>query len=119
MTTRDPDAAGRPLTERERAVLHALLSVDFEGVEELRKQAKTARVVGTCGCGCPSIDFDKAPGHGMWIRVNAGLRIPDSYDGLFLYQLGDRLGGIEYLSNSDGEMPNQLPDPSLLDIEPC
>ncbi len=50
----------------------------------------------------------------MTILVNAG--IPGTYDGLFLYALGRRLGGIEYVSNSD-EMALELPDPSQLDIE--
>lgn len=106
----------RPLTGRERAVLDALLAVEFDGVAELREQAKSVGVIGTCGCGCPSIDFNPHTGQGMWIRVNAGLR--GSYDGLFLYTHGDQLGGIEYLNNAD-EMPDQLPEPSLLDIEPA
>lgn len=106
----------RPLTSRERAVLDALLAVEFDGVDELRKQAKSARVVGTCGCGCPSIDFHKVSEHGMWVRVEAALR--GSYDSLFLYQLGDSLGGIEYVNNSD-EMPTELPEPLMLHIGPA
>ena len=41
----------RQLTERERAVLEALLSVDILGVEALRHQASKVVVVDTCGCG--------------------------------------------------------------------
>jgi hypothetical protein len=61
----------------------------------------------------PSIDFAKFVGVGMTILVNAAVR--NSYDGLFLYALGDVLGGIEYVSNSD-QMAAELPDPSVLDI---
>jgi hypothetical protein len=32
-----------------------LLSVDFPGVEKLRDQAQTARVIGRCECGCATV----------------------------------------------------------------
>lgn len=41
----------RPLTAREDAVLTALLSVDVDGIEELRAQAAEAQVFGGCDCG--------------------------------------------------------------------
>lgn len=104
----------RPLTERERAVLDAMLAVDFEGVETYRRQAAAVRVIGMCRCGCPSVDFHNEPGVGMSILVNAGVR--DSFDGLFMYAVAGRLGGIEYVSNSD-EMAVELPDPSMLEIQ--
>jgi hypothetical protein len=102
----------RPLTERERAVLDHLLSVEFPGVEDLRAQAVNAMVVDVCACGCPSIDFHTERGVGMHVRVNAS--ISGSYDGLFLYTLGEHLGGIEYVGVSDEGDPAELPDPSVL-----
>src|SRR5688572_18344349 len=89
----------RALTQRERAVLEALLAVDFLNVEALRRQAAEAVVVDMCGCGCPSIDFQHGRGLGMTIRINAAVR--GSRDGLFLYtiedpHLGEVLGGIEW-----------------------
>ena len=107
----------RPLTARERAVLDALLSVEFEGVEGLRREAEHAKVVGTCGCGCPSIDFYKQPGQGMHVRVNAVSQ--SQFDGLFLYTLGERLGGIEWVGTSDEGNPPEFPDPSTLAIQPA
>ena len=64
----------RPLTARERAVLTALLSVDVDGVEQLRTQAAEAQVFGGCDCGCPSIDFFEGRNRGMHMVVNAGVR---------------------------------------------
>jgi hypothetical protein len=111
----------RPLTTREREVLKVLLSVDFPGVDNLRRQANEVLVVGQCGCGCPSVDFQRGRGLGMAIRVNAGL--PDSYDGLFLYTVedlgrGEILGGIEWVGGSETN-PDELPEPYLLTVEPA
>ncbi|MBQ1073317.1 hypothetical protein KBX06_09090 [Micromonospora sp. C31] len=108
----------RPLSQRERAVLEALLAVEFPGVETLRRQAREVVVVGTCGCGCPSIDFQHGHSLGMAIRVNAGVR--GSHDGLFLYTIEDRqrgkvLGGIEWVGVEETD-PDELPSPELLDI---
>lgn len=105
----------RPLTPREREVLDALLSVEFDGVEELRTQATSATVVGGCGCGCPSIDFTRERGTGMHIRVNAAIQ--GTHDGLFLFMLGGKLGGIEYVGVSQEGDPQELPDPLALIVE--
>ncbi|RKT53652.1 hypothetical protein [Saccharothrix australiensis] len=109
----------RPLTERERAVLEALLAVEFRGAEVLRRQAAEVMVIGMCGCGCPSIDFRSTHGRGMAVRVNAAT--PD-HDGLFLYTVEgfegtEALGGIEWVGVG-GTDPDEFPPPSLLRIEP-
>ncbi|MFI7548041.1 hypothetical protein [Actinoplanes sp. NPDC049599] len=102
-------------------MLNALLAVDFPDVETLRDQATEVEVVGTCGCGCPSIDFQHGRGLGMTIRVNAGVQ--DSCAGLFLYtiedpQRGEVLGGIEWVGVEDTN-PDQFPSPELLNISPA
>jgi hypothetical protein len=109
----------RPLTQRERAVLEALLAIDFPNAKTLRRQAAEVTVIGGCACGCPSIDFARGSG-GMTIRVNAGLR--GSYGGLFLYtversQRGEVLGGIEWVGVEETD-PDEFPSPHLLDIRP-
>lgn len=106
----------RPLTDRERAVLDALLSVQFDGVELLRQEAATVEVVGTCRCGCPSIEFRAEPRIGLQVRVNAV--VDGSDDGLFLYTVGGHLGGIEWAGVSDN-VPAEFPDPVLLKIAPA
>ena len=107
-----PDPVDRPLTRRERDVLNAFLAVDFLGVERLRREAEAIRVVGVCGCGCPSIDFQRAVGVGMKIEVNAA--VDGSDDGLFLFTVAGRLGGIEYVGVSGERDPAEFPGPALL-----
>ena len=109
---------GRPLTQRERAVLQAMLAVGFPGVETLRHQTAEVAVFGTCGCGCPSIDFQIGRGPGMAVRVNASVR--GSHNGLFLHttedpQRGEILGGIEWVGVEETD-PDELPSPERLDI---
>jgi len=115
--TMDP----RPLTRREQAVLEALLAIDFDGAQNLRCQIPNVVVVGRCGCGCPSIDFQYQQGSGMSARVSAS--ISNSYDGLFLYTVddpdhGEVLGGIEWVGVGD-KNPDELPPPEVLDIQPA
>jgi hypothetical protein len=52
----------RPLSDRERGVLNALLAMDFSCVEALREQARTVLVHGLCDCGCPTIHFSAGSG---------------------------------------------------------
>ena len=108
------------MTAREKAVLTALLSVDFEGVERLRAQITGTQVRSGCGCGCPSIDFVEGRGNGMTVVVNAGVKDSDTYDGLFLYTvdmpgIGDVLGGIEWVGQGESD-PDELPAPEDLNI---
>jgi hypothetical protein len=56
--------AYRPLTKREREILELLLTVDVEGIEELRDQVSHVRGA-RWNCGCASfnliVDKSKAP----------------------------------------------------------
>ncbi len=49
--------AAREMTAAERAVLDELLSRDFVGAAELRRQLAIAMVESSCKCGCGSIGF--------------------------------------------------------------
>jgi hypothetical protein len=64
------------LTDRERAVLDALLNVSFDGVEPLREQAATVEVVHERDCGCPSIDFSDEPGARLRVRSTRSSTAP-------------------------------------------
>jgi hypothetical protein len=52
----------------------------------------------------------------MQVRVNA--TVEGSIDHLFLYSLGGRLGGIEWVGVSDNK-PSEFPDPALLTVTPA
>lgn len=106
----------RPLTPRERDVLDALLSVDFEGVEVFRLEAEHVLVIGGCGCGCPSVDFYNEAGTGMYVRVHAAA---GNFDGLFLYTVAGRLGGIEWVGTSSAGPPAEFPPLATLIITPA
>jgi hypothetical protein len=48
------------MTGEERAILDLILSIDFDGVAQLREQASSVLVTGKCDCGCPSIELTVA-----------------------------------------------------------
>lgn len=116
----DASMSPRPLTDRERAVLTAILAVDFAGVERFRAQAAGSLVFGGCACGRPSIDFFEGQNTGMTVVVNGEVKDSGTYDGLFLFtvHLPDSagvLGGIEWVGQSDSN-PEELPEPERLTI---
>jgi hypothetical protein len=59
----------RPLTNRERATLEFVLSVDDNRAEPLRIQASAAIVESMCGCGCATIN----------LRVDRSIGTPSAF----------------------------------------
>jgi hypothetical protein len=107
----------RSLTERERVVMQAMLTVSFPGVEELRAQLPALLVSGRCRCGCPTIDFSQPVElSGLRHVVNATVR--GTNDGLVLFTSEGFLCSLEYAGTSD-EHPDEFPAPDQLDVEPC
>jgi len=51
----------RQLHPEERALLDFLLSTDFPGRDELKKQTENITVVGECKCGCGTIKLQVDP----------------------------------------------------------
>ena len=85
-----PDRTGRPLTDAESDVLSSLLALDFSGVTELRCQAPSARVVGTCSCGCASVELEVDKEHCP--PSSAGRPIPA--EATVLDRSGNPIGGV-------------------------
>lgn len=106
----------RSLSEREREVLNALLSVDFPGSAQLRLQADRVRVSGRCDCPCPTIylsvdeviasavTHDRVP-----VRAEVATGAGDS---VLLFADGGRLSSLEYAWID--EPPMEFPSPGEL-----
>ncbi len=106
----------RPLTVSERSILDLMLSLDFEGVEELRRQALNVLVTGRCSCGCPTIDLATSPDSNRSRIADSTSPVQARVDhgeghapGEFILFLNDgRLSSLEYVYYD--EIPNDWPD---------
>jgi hypothetical protein len=101
-----------PLTDRQRALLDGLLQFDHPGVEDLRRQAASARVKSSCTCGCPSIGFGIDPQvsqeqfPSVWPA--SGWRDEGPLE-VILFVNNGQLVDME-LTTFDGETPREWPD---------
>jgi hypothetical protein len=112
----------RPLTAEERLMLDLVLSSDFDGVDELREQAKAAVVVGRCDCGCPSVDL-QVEGRVPAVRLDSRL-VPSELE---IVPVGDEPPGQVIVFADDGRLsyleyvffddtPEVWPDPSRVQV---
>ena len=117
------DRSLRELTEVERGALDAMLSLEFEGVAELREQAKSVRAWRSCECGCGSIGLDVDPSVPR-SSVESGVAPVDgafgdgSADtgGLILFLRDGRMSELEVWSVGDDPAP--MPEGSVLRVGP-
>lgn len=112
----------RPLSANEGALVDALLTPDFPGVEALRDQAKSLLARSGCSCGCGTIDLlpqgdpphsaavNPAPSEGL-IRNADG----DEVNGLLLFIRHGLLASLEVYSFDD---PLPLPNVALVEFDP-
>jgi hypothetical protein len=94
-----------------------MLATDLPGFEQLREQALTARVVGRCVCGCPSIDLsvDRA-NTSPAVKIGTGCAATASsqdprFSHLMLWVDDGYLAGLE-LAWIDS-YPDELPPPTV------
>jgi hypothetical protein len=95
----------RPLTTSERALLDELLDSEFEGVEELRVQARSVSASTGCECGCVTVDLhvpddlptssaeSPAPVEGTVVDADG-----EPIGGVLLFVEQGRLAGLEVYS---------------------
>jgi hypothetical protein len=103
------DVEPRPLTPAERSILDLLLAHEFDGAAELREQVATARVVGRCDCGCPTVYIEPSPGtRSSEVRTRLAPiegRVEPVGDGppgdIMLFLDGGRLDSLEYVWYGD------------------
>jgi hypothetical protein len=122
--TRGVREAYRPLTDREREILEMLLSVEEEGIGELRTQVSYAQAA-RWDCGCSSFDLKvdraRAPQSSISARpaVEAITKNRDDVNHAFdllLWVNDGWLDGVEivdYLGDRHGhESPDEIPSPA-------
>jgi hypothetical protein len=116
----------RPLTKREREILELLLTVDVEGIEQLREQVP--HVLGArwnCGCASFNLIVDKSKASPSTITKSplseASSREhddPDRYDELLLWVTEGWLSGVEivdYVEQHGEQSPQEIPPPDYWD----
>jgi hypothetical protein len=122
--TEDETEIGRPLRAIERDTLETLLSVDFEGVTQLRDQVPVARYAGSRASGsAPSFDIavpasaPRSTFPGKLAPITAHVfDSSEEYTGEFILWLTHGyLSGVEYAWVTD-EAPDDLPDPSGIHV---
>jgi len=123
-----PLANPRPLTANERALIDFLLQGPL-GRDELRTQAETARVVGTCSCRCPSVWLDVDPespiaefqaehspsGDPAWVPITAVQPTRTGGTEVTLHVLGGRIHELEIWAGGYGVRPRV--DPARLECK--
>ncbi|WP_197696479.1 hypothetical protein [Nocardia terpenica] len=108
----------RELTDNEQEALHAMLAGDFPGAVELRAQALTAKVVGQCRCGCPTIDLMVDPSAPAAANLpNPVTEAATDDGGLLLFVRDGKLVGLEYYSLTD-DTPDRFPAPDRIRLTP-
>ena len=106
------DQVDRELTARERVVLTVLVERAKPSHPLLASQVDDVRVVGTCGCGCPTIHFGhRAKDRG--IEKVADVAVSHTLDAVLLFVSDSgRLSSLEYMWID--EAPDEFPSPESL-----
>jgi hypothetical protein len=84
---------GRRLTDAESTIVSAFLALPL--LVPLRRQLPGLRVVGICGCGCPTVFFQGAI-DGRKLIADAQVGNTDG-DAVLLFAAGEFLTSLEYL----------------------
>jgi hypothetical protein len=119
----------RELTVAERELLRWALEHSAQEPEISREQIPQLRVVGRCGCGCPSVDLAlEGQPHSrdtpLRLIAQADGRSPEGVPvGVLVFARGSVLSGLEVYSIT-GEVPISLPLPAALvpappEEDPC
>jgi len=117
MTQDDRSVFPRPLEAGEQELIEALLGAARSGASRYLGQLATVQVVGTCRCGCPSVDLATPSGAKNGTPtplVLADAESPGEVQvGVILWVCGGALSGLE-VHPWDGARGVQLPRPETL-----
>ena len=102
----------------ERALTRWMLEHGDPTARDFLPQLARARVVSRCPCGCASVDFavegEAAPTGGLHILGDFLYGPEDAPMGIFVFERGGVLAGLEVWSPTGTDAPSTLPTPSEL-----
>jgi hypothetical protein len=101
----------RLLSHDEVAMVAALLDLPDPDDVRLRQRITDLRVVGRCGCGCPTVDFRGGP-DGLELIADARVAGTDG-DAILLFGHDGMLDRLEYMWVG-GPPPTNWPSPRML-----
>lgn len=112
----------RLASDREIAVVGWLVTYgavpgsDPAALAGLEPTIKDLKVVKTCNCGCPTVDFvEKGAGAPYRILAEAIANTPDAHMEFILWGSGEALTALEVVVyGKDGKTNRSLPSPDLL-----
>ncbi len=117
MTEAEPNRARRPLEPNEQEVIEVLLGAAQSGTLRYIGQLERLEVVGTCGCGCSSINLELPSGLREGSPEPLVLADGEAADGtpvgVILWARGGALSGLE-VHSWDGGGTVTLPRPETL-----
>lgn len=105
----------RPLTDREREFVRWCIEHGSPGSETYIPHLDRVRVISSCGCGCPSIDFSY---DGVPPDYTSGLEVISDHIwgiggidlcGVFVFARNKKLAGFEVWSVDGQITPTELP----------
>ena len=106
----------RPLTVEEHELIESLLGAVRSGISRYISQLEQSQVVGSCGCGCPSIDLavTEDSDRSAMPLILGNAESPEGVQvGVILWERGGRLSGLE-VHPWDGSDVIRLPRPETL-----
>lgn len=106
----------RELTKEEKRLIRWMLERAPRASKYLHQLELARALLRRCPCGCASIDFliDKeAESSPMREIVHFGFSTPDSIGGIFVFEMGGILAGLEVYA-FEGDAPRILPPPESL-----
>ena len=116
MSSIEPIHLNRPLTTEEYELTRWILEHGKPEARQFIEQLDWSRVIGSCACGCASIDFEieglgKAPRGGIHILGDFIYGDESNLCGIFVFESGDILSGLEVYGLAV-DAPKTLPSPA-------
>lgn len=107
----------RSINDREIAVIRAALALATVGptAQQLAPTVSSLRVIGRCGCGCDTVDFEKDPDErARPIADGTGTTSAGGAVGIIVWGTSTKITGLEIYDLGAGGSDLRLPEPSSI-----